>query len=250
MLDPIAQTNIDLYIQLHASGYVTSDLLRVRECYNFAMELFSDRFRANGKPFVSHLVGTASILAKLDARPSVVCAGLLHAAYATGNFSNSYLTIDDRRSKVRNVSGSETEDLVWRYNNLDWSAQGIERLAENFVEIGKREREIILLRLANELEDYLSLGMQFCNEGRQKNAAIEQLCINLAHLLIEPRLAEALEKVYREHNLGEWASSLARNDVGSFRVPSMSETMTGSDHLRAASKAAIKKVRKKFLKFL
>ena len=76
----IAQTNLALYQQLHDLGYTPEKLADIREAYELATALFAGRFRPCGRPFTAHLVGTASVLAKLGAPAAVVAAGLLHAA--------------------------------------------------------------------------------------------------------------------------------------------------------------------------
>src|SRR5690349_4857301 len=81
-----AQTNVMLYRQLHQIGYGSESLARVRAAYEFAAELFAGRFRACGRPFLAHLVGTTSILAEIGAAEIIVVAGLLHAAYEQGDF--------------------------------------------------------------------------------------------------------------------------------------------------------------------
>jgi len=83
---PPAQTNLGLYKQAHAAGYARGELVWLRDCYEFATSLFTGHLRASGKPFLSHLVGTASTLAALGAPAVAVGAGLLHAAYSDGDF--------------------------------------------------------------------------------------------------------------------------------------------------------------------
>src|SRR5688572_5605801 len=105
---PIAQTNLDLYAQLYRAGYGEADLLRVRDSYMFAVGLFSDRFRATGKPFLSHLVSTASLVAAFDARVPMVVAGLLHAVYESGVFADGFVgPTDSHRQIVREAAGKD-----------------------------------------------------------------------------------------------------------------------------------------------
>ena len=82
----IAQTNIALYRQMHELGYSDDGLALIRRSYSLAAKLFTSQYRATEKPFVCHLVGTASIMAQLKASPVLVSVGLLHAAYQSGNF--------------------------------------------------------------------------------------------------------------------------------------------------------------------
>ncbi|NJL09589.1 MAG: hypothetical protein HC908_03480 [Calothrix sp. SM1_7_51] len=66
-----AQTNIQLFNQLHREGYSSTDLSLIANAYSLAMELFTGTFRPSKKTFIAHLVGTASILASLHAPPKL-----------------------------------------------------------------------------------------------------------------------------------------------------------------------------------
>ncbi|OOZ42432.1 hypothetical protein [Solemya elarraichensis gill symbiont] len=68
-MTPIAQTNLQLYRQLIACQWSEKELNAARVAYEIAMKLFPCRFRGSGKHFVSHLVGTASVLAAVDLPP-------------------------------------------------------------------------------------------------------------------------------------------------------------------------------------
>ena len=83
-----AQTNIQLFNQLRHGGYSNTELSLVRDAYELAMDLFTGRYQPSGKPFVAHVVGTASILASLRLSAQVVAAGLLHNVYEQGDFGN------------------------------------------------------------------------------------------------------------------------------------------------------------------
>ena len=83
-----AQTNIQLFNQLQREGYGAADLEAVARAYDLAIALTTGRFRASGKTFIAHLVGTAGILGSLKAPGPLVVAGLLHAAYAAGDFGD------------------------------------------------------------------------------------------------------------------------------------------------------------------
>ena len=75
-----AQTNIQLLNQLHRANYTADDLHLVRTAYELAMRLFCGQFRASGKTFIAHLVGTASVLGSLRVGAALIAVGLLHAA--------------------------------------------------------------------------------------------------------------------------------------------------------------------------
>jgi len=83
-----AQTNLQLYSQLMQAGHSANELGTVRKAYDLAVQLFAGAFRANGKPFIAHLVGTASILAKAETGIDVTTAGLLHSVFSHGEFGD------------------------------------------------------------------------------------------------------------------------------------------------------------------
>src|SRR5437879_11925353 len=109
-----AQTNIQLINQLRRNGYSVTEIGSVLTSYELTMRLFTGRFRASGKTFIAHLVGTASILASLRASVALVTAGLLHAAYTSGDFGDSDRGVtDSRRDRGRSVTG-EIVSASWR----------------------------------------------------------------------------------------------------------------------------------------
>jgi len=81
--DKRAQTNIQLYSQLLASGYPIQDVSKVQASYRLSTQLFAGQVRHDGRPFVCHLVGVGSVLAMLESSTSTVIAGLLHSAIRT-----------------------------------------------------------------------------------------------------------------------------------------------------------------------
>ena len=84
----VAQTILQLSNQMLRLEYSDRDLGELRVTYDLARELFSGLFRPSGKTFIAHLIGTASILANCLTDIGVVKAGLMHAAYAGGDFGD------------------------------------------------------------------------------------------------------------------------------------------------------------------
>src|SRR6059058_2198532 len=102
---PYAQTNIELYGQLFQADSPDADLRGVQAAYELAMRLFAGHFRPNHKPFLAHLVGTASILAAHGGDSRLVAAGLLHSAYSHGEFGDGSraMTAAKRRTLHRAI---------------------------------------------------------------------------------------------------------------------------------------------------
>jgi len=83
---------------------------------NLLINLFIGVLRSSDKTFLAHLVGTASILVDLKAPVEVVTAGLLHAAYATGEFGDGGRGItDSKRAQLERAFGQKIEEYVYGY---------------------------------------------------------------------------------------------------------------------------------------
>ena len=157
-----AQTNLQLYAQLRRLGCSESSLGEVNRAYELAMRLFSGRYRANGKPFIAHLVGTASILAKHGAPSGLVAAGMLHATYLQGQFGDSQIGVTAERTRLLKAYASdETADLVAEYSRLPWNRKTLDKLRTDPARLSSCNPEVIFMRLANDLEDRLDLGMLY-----------------------------------------------------------------------------------------
>lgn len=191
-----AQTNIELLHQLEtAAGWPVSQVVDVAKCYRVAFDLMAAAFRPSGKHFVDHLVGTASILGWSKQPVRVVNAGLLHSVYKYGDFG---LT-SDVRSVVRGRVGAQVEDLVYRYHTNPWSAQIVRELASGKRPIGSVDRAILIIRLANHLEDHLDHGLMYypgagTREGRRP--ALGDELIQLANAIGDNDLAEAMNVAF------------------------------------------------------
>jgi UDP-N-acetylmuramyl pentapeptide synthase len=154
-----AQTNVQLFNQLRSEGYSKKDRERVREAYEFAMRLFTGLFLPSGKTFIDHLVGTASILASLRVSTDLVIAGLIHAAYLHGNFGVIRKGISEsKRKQVRHVVGETVEAYVERYERNPWGPTTIPVLCEALDSLDPLDRNVLLMRLANDFEHNLHLG--------------------------------------------------------------------------------------------
>ena len=111
-----AQTNLQLHNQLAVAGFQVREIQQVDVAYGASLRLFTGRYRANGKPFSAHLVGTASILSRHGAALDVIIAGLLHATYLQGEFgSGNPGASPNRRRWMRQFVSSEVDELLVAY---------------------------------------------------------------------------------------------------------------------------------------
>lgn len=220
---PIAQTNIQLFKQLLANGYSDDDIILCYKTYQLAASLFSGYFRANGKTFIAHLVGTASILASASVPIAVVNAGLLHAAYLQGNFGDETRGISPQKREVlRATVGREVENYIAEYTQLEWTEAKILSRRKNLSRLGLLERNILLMRLANELEDHLDLGVLYCANIESRLRFIKSNGESMIRLLNDlgfPQLAAELETALQETFSGKIVPELQSHYNYSFLLP-------------------------------
>ena len=220
---PCAQTNLQLYRQLGAGGYAAAEIGTIAGAYELSLRLFPGMYRGSGKPFLAHLVGTASVLAALRARPPVVATGLLHAAYTHGEFGNGWRGMSDpKRAAVRGAVGEEVEDLIARYTKLTWRRDTIPQIGARVETMTPVERDVLLVRLANELEDHLDLGILYAADveaRREFMRADLPSAVAMAERLGHPALARGLAETFAEVAGAQIAPGLQRGHGTTFQIP-------------------------------
>jgi len=193
----VAQTNLQLYEELAERAYSPGEIAVVREAYALAMVLFASLYRATGKPFVAHAVGTASVLVAADAPIDLVAAALLHSAYTLGDFGSLLRRISPaKRARLRTAIGSSAEGLVARYAALTWGAPTVR--AALAAPPSSDERAVLLIRLANEVDEFVDLGALHAPDAERRVAMAQTLlplCIELAERLDAPSIARDLRSV-------------------------------------------------------
>jgi uncharacterized protein DUF6817 len=162
------------------------------------------------------LPGTASILAELRAAEPVVAAGLLHAAYGQGDFG--FIGWRHRRDYLRGIVGSQAEDLVWRYDRLKWYGGGAAAQFDRFDTLDEIERTIILMRLANELDDHMNFAHQLSGEREYGHGRQRDIIVRIAEKLGQDRLATALRGVYAAPDDTTWLALLRTSHTGSYQL--------------------------------
>ncbi len=197
-----AQTNLQLFHQLRNSGYNETDLICIHHGYQLAHRVFTGFFRGSGKPFICHLVGTASILAFVNAPIEIVAAGLLHAVYQFGDFGDGGRGISPKKqNKVKEAVGETSETYVAQYTALEWQKDNIINIHQNLAQLDEIQKKVLLMRLANELEDHLDGGVIYCSNLQKRLDYLNScghLMIEMAKELGYPQLARELERVFQE----------------------------------------------------
>ncbi len=216
-----AQTRVQLLRQLERERYAASDLDLVADAYELAMVLFTGLFQPSRKTLIAHLVGTASILASLHARAELVAAGLMHSAYEHGDFGSGTKGITaSHREQVRGAVGPRAEEYVARYHIFDWKPETIDAIGERIAGLDPVDREVILMRLANDLEELLDLDPLYRPHGTDQAGRCQtmgQRAVPLARVLGSPPLAAELGRALEDLAAAEIAVEL-RNRADSSAV--------------------------------
>jgi hypothetical protein len=118
------------------------------DAYQFALQSVYPLARGSGKPFIAHLVGTASLVLASDCPDTWVTGALLHALYQRRVPFVGGLDPDERRAVIFERFGPTVDDLVFRYTEFE--SEDLQRCSPEVVEMG---RGVVTLRLADELED-------------------------------------------------------------------------------------------------
>lgn len=200
-----AQTNLQLFQQMDERGYGQADRERVALAYRQLMPMFSGLYRGNDKPFIAHLIGTASILVSGRIPVEQVLAGLLHAVYMAGDFGfqpGTRQTVRKRRL-IRDLAGEEAESIITAYDASSWSLESVSGWLSAPDSLSDLDRAVIRLQLANTLEDLLDHGVNYCTgskSARMSCAQLQQGMLSLSRSHAWPSFSQALEQALRDFN--------------------------------------------------
>ena len=193
-----AQTFPQLYRELKTAGYRPDDVQRVHHAHEAASRLFAGAYRPTYKPFVCHLVGTASVLTRHRERVELIAAALVHSAYQLADFGDgSYGVTREKRRALREWIGDQAEGLVHDYHLMDWSR--LETLD------GSKEwdmpRELLALKLADIYEDYSDNTMKLAPSKvivftRDREKWFRDVLLRLARRAINAAFAEDLAALF------------------------------------------------------
>jgi hypothetical protein len=202
-MERIAQTNLQLYEQIRAQGRPAGDLALIRRCYELSVTLYSGRFQGDGKPFVAHTIGVASIMAQHGGSSVVVGAACIHNVYGNGDFGDGEweTASPHRRRFVSDAVGEEVEDAIYRFRSLRLNSDTIERIVSGLDRLDARERELLAMDLADHLEKYADRGVLYFGDGSWIESITDKhgaTMIDIANRLGYPALAVALADAFED----------------------------------------------------
>ena len=107
----IAQDISSLIAQARNRGYNSEDIEMIEEMYWVAARITVGGFRPSGRPYLNHLVGTASILVHFGFNVRLVAAGLLYSA-ATLNSTNGQASSEHWLKTRQHIANTVLADLI------------------------------------------------------------------------------------------------------------------------------------------
>lgn len=184
-----AETYPQLLNQARERGVDTD---AVRTAYELAERMADGVYRPYGTPFLCHLVRTASILLVTGEELELVLAGLVHAAYSVPPVWRRA-----SRTSLRRALGGEVEELVHAYDRLEWNSEAA--LREHLRRLDgypEQTRRVLVLRLANETEEYLDGSLAFVAGERERRRPLQEPALALAGRLGRGELERHMARAF------------------------------------------------------
>lgn len=199
-------------------------IARLRTGYDLAERMADGLYRSQGCPFLNHLVRTASIVLAHGGTLTQSLAAMLHSAYILDCFHDSRRRAfrPEDRNGLSRVVGAEVEEIVWEYHRLGWGKrESIAAHLEQLHSYGPVIKSVLFARLANELEDFLDLAMQYRGNYnyRHRITAIGALCIELADRIGVPGLGQALETAFEATLSHAIPAPAVREHINAYELP-------------------------------
>jgi len=156
-----------------------ADFKLIRKAYNYARMAHSGQKRISGKPYITHPVEVAAILAGIEMDVASICAALLHDVIEDTSVTYKDI-LDEFGEEIALLVEGVTKLSRINFNSKE-EAQA-ENLRKMFIAMAKDIR-VIVIKLADRLHNMRTLGYQ--SERKQQEIARETLEIfaPLAHRL-------------------------------------------------------------------
>jgi len=188
----VAQTEAQLLDQVGARGWTEPDQERLVTAHALAARLFDGRSRITGKPFLGHVVRTASFADDAGERTDVVLAGLLHSAYTRGDFGDGTLEVTPgKRAAVTAAAGPAVELIVLAYTTIPFDRPDVDALCQG-PPVEHLTRDVFALRMANNLDELLERE-HWNYTNPEQWAELYALCIRAARHQGMDRIADRME---------------------------------------------------------
>ena len=188
--------------------------------YRLSQELFGSQFRASGKPFTSHLIGTASAACVERPPAYVIGAALCHLPLKNGEF-RPFSSSRKKLNLLDSVLGKEATDLDRVYEEI----QRKKKHRFDSLESGRwqptlKEQYALLIWAANEIDDELDAGALFAAPER-RDPLSQRRVVELAKRYEWMELKSLAQDVDQLAEQRSWASEMASNRISAYNINSL-----------------------------
>ncbi len=224
--EELRQTRSDPFDFAIERGYQPQELTLLANAYHWAHVLMDGGYRPCGRPFINHLVGTASALIRYDFRVETVAAGLLHSAYTHCPPHNG-----DAKAAADTVCAwlggrdSELEKRVRAYTQRTSLWCNPQPNSNPFENISILDAEILAIAAANEVDMHLSGEYRYTKRTDSPAHQVMQAIFDTCRTLGASGLAETLIQTPLEQ--ASVQAQFVTRMTGSYRI--------GQDRQHAAS---------------
>jgi hypothetical protein len=213
--DELRQTRSDLLDLARERGYEHEDLALIASAWPVAHVLMDGGYRPCGRPFVDHLVGTASVLVRYDFRADIVAAGLLHTAYThCPPHSGGSAAAVEAVCAGLGGKGSALEARVRAYAQRESMQPAVADQPTSTLCVA--DAEIIAMAAANEVDMHLSGEFRYSGRRDGVPANVTAQMTRVCNLLGVPGLSDTLTAA-QQHASTVPADFLTRTRV-SYRI--------------------------------
>ena len=213
----LRQTLSGLFEIAQSRGFIREEWDMIEMAHRLALVLMNGAYRPCGRPFINHLIGTASVLAHFNFRARLIGAALLHAAYTHG--IDAAADVEAGIERIRKLLGGQESRLEASVLAYALRFQRWQRLAASPrwpLELSIEDAEILAIAAANEADMHLSGEFRFSGRRDLEIGAAEQLMTHACTTLGVPGLGETL-RAERQTLLGVPAKPDSRM-TAAFRI--------------------------------
>lgn len=197
-LKQTAQTNLQLYNQLLAADYPVAELQQVRIAYDLAARRFAGLLRPDGRCFLAHVVGVASLVAQLGGSPNAVAASLLHAWLSHGPRLLNRLHRKTRRPALTPEVNPAVGDLILRFHVLHRDSAARHAVLEAPDPPSASDRDALLMHLANALDNHVDFARHYRGNRDRAGEELSDIRYTARQLLSQDTCAQLDEQLAME----------------------------------------------------
>lgn len=211
-----SQTIDGIYAEARQSGW-SEELTDLMQAYTLIEPMFTGWCRASGRPFLCHLIGTASLMLQHGGTRDEVLAALTHAVIESGAYGRwGTRPRGDVHALAAGALPPGSLHYVEAYSLFDWRAFVSTAMQDLHGALEAVDPTVLKLRIVNEIDD--SLDWPFLTESRREDGLREcDLCIAAAQACDWPSLADHFVEVRDLMSAVPIAKGISREDY--FVVP-------------------------------